>query len=194
MLRNEGLIADCLTYATLPCRIQVCGDPQQFQVLCTGCAFPHLDQQPRCELRGCLGSALNMTEDGLQNVTYSRGGVVFTAAIEDGDLMIGESLKVECPVGYRIPTTDITTVIGTYIPGQGLTEDPPIKVETHGPSQPEVVISDVVGTGSSKIITTTTTTTVQREGPTNAADAQHAMSDCTSEVTPCEQRVCTCFL
>ena len=88
----------------------MCGDAQQFQVLCTGCAFPHLDQQPRCVLRGCRGSALNMTEDGLQNVTYSRGGVALTAAIEDGDVMIGERVKVECPAGYRIPTTDVTTV------------------------------------------------------------------------------------
>lgn len=69
------------------------------------------DAAEQSALGGCLGSALNMTEDGLENVTYSSNGVDLTSAIENGDYVIGESVKVECPVGYRVPTTDVSITI-----------------------------------------------------------------------------------
>ena len=97
-----------------------------------------------------------MTEDGLENVTYSVGGVVLTSAIQNGDYLIGESVSVECPVGYRVPTTDvsITTKVETR-----QTADPSSQVvgvtfeyqnlETQGPSQPEEVIVSQEGKNSS---------------------------------------------
>jgi hypothetical protein len=164
---------------------QVCGDPEQFQVLCTGCEFSGLHNQPRCQLRGCLGSALNVTEDGLANVTYSSDGVILTSAIENGDYVVGESVKVECPVGYRVPTTDVSITIKKETRQTASSTSQVIGIayeyqnlETQGPSLPtkEAVVQE--GT----VFTTTTTTTRERDGPTSATDVRFAMSTCTSEV------------
>lgn len=122
-----------------------------------------------------------MTEDGLANVTYSSDGVILTSAIENGDYVIGESVKVECPVGYRVPTTDVSITIKKET--RQTADDVIITIkketrQTQGPSLPtkEVVVQE--GT----VFTTTTTITVERDGPTNATDVRFAMSTCTSEV------------
>jgi len=88
----------------------VCGSDDSYQV--QGCDFP--ETQPRCVLRGCLGTALNKTEDGLADIKYFKSKGQEDTQIEnitDGEYQIDEAIYYECPRGYRVPTTDVCTTV-----------------------------------------------------------------------------------
>jgi len=157
-------------------RHPICGDADLFTLTCSGCKFPNLEHQPRCEARACLGTVLNMTEDGLLPVTYSYNGLNLAADILDGEYSVGANIKVECPVGYRVPTTTVTTVVEIAATSGALKRDAPVVQFTTGPSRPIHIIVKSTGDGTE----TTTITTVENKSATAATDVQHAMSVCTS--------------
>ncbi len=69
-------------------------------------------------LRGCLGTPLNKTEDGLADIKYFKiKGQTDTKIenISDGEYQINEDIYYECPQGYRVPTTDVCTTVRSCI-------------------------------------------------------------------------------
>jgi len=199
-------------------RHPVCGDETSFSLTCTGCNFPDRKDQPRCEKRGCLGTPLNRTEDGLQTVTYSievckdDGGFrdkhnfpcsawrevdcstystsanpynaedwsavksacpkackictddslrVLETDIPDGEYLVGDKVRVDCPEGYLVPSTLIIEKKVVTSPNGGPTT---YKIDrTVGPTRPDEVTVVTAGTKT----TTTTISTTEDSGWTD---------------------------
>ena len=191
---NSGFLLKPLNVTRHP----VCGDATSYSLTCTGCNFPDAQDQPRCEQRGCWGTSLNLTEDGLRPVTYSYDGTELTTDIAHGDYVVGERVRVDCPEGYRVPTTLIYRRESIVDSAQA-----DYKQETYerigrttGPPSPDKVTVTKQGTKTK----TVTISEVENEGWTDPhadykeagsePDARFAYSECTSEACGMTQVTC----
>lgn len=175
-------------------RHPICGDAKSFQVPCSGCDFPDSSLQPSCQLRGCLGEAMNATEDGLFAIEYTHDDQnlrhLFNDSFPDGAFVIGQEVKASCPTGYRVPTTDVCTKEKSETLSGVMPEETSTVVnceETTGPTKP--VLGVPAFTKDNREITRTVKTT-ERSGPTQASDNRYAMSMCGHE--SCSMTPVTC--
>ena len=85
----------------------LCSHPTNFSLTCNGqtCRFP---PSPGCHARGCHGIPASKTSDGQQHLSYHFYVRVAEPSV-DGQVRVGETLQVTCPVGHRVATTPPAT-------------------------------------------------------------------------------------
>ena len=185
---NSGFLVKPVNVTRHP----VCGDETSYSLTCTGCNFPDRKDQPICEQRGCLGTPLNLTEDGLQTVTYSNEGTVLATDIGNGEYLVGERVRVECPEGYLVPTTLIKEVETKQI-GPEMETKKRIIDRTVGPTKPDTVKETTVG----NTVITITISTTENSGwtdkyPDYGNDPKFRLSDANFAYSECN--VDSCFM